>query len=141
MSDLLGGDDEQGGWRHNPRVAIAVATVAILFVAIGFSCSCLRSCRRRSERPEGLPRPSDNITLVCPHCKHLYTVSRDELDDIPGRGASVKVAKIPCPKCGKTGSVAALRCKKCGKYFSPIPTAGGAPIVVCPHCKKDPWKP
>lgn len=141
MSDLLGGADEQGGWRHNPRVAIAAGIAAILFVVIGFSCSCLRSCQRRSERPEGLPKPSADIALICPHCKHQYTITRRDLRKIPGRGASVKVTKLPCPKCGKTGSVEALRCRKCGHCFSPVPTARGTPTRVCPHCKKDPWKP
>ena len=141
MADLSDGFADQGGWRHNPRVAVAAAIVAILFVVIGFSCSCLRSCGRGSERPEGLPTAPEDITLICPHCKHQYTVTQRDLADIPGRGVSVQVAKLPCPKCGKTGSVQALRCRKCGHYFSPVPAAGGTAVRVCPHCKKDPWKP
>jgi len=130
--------EEEVGWRHNPKVAAVAVVVALVCLLLAFSCR-LASCRRPEAVP-GIQQEDEGIVLICPHCQTEYTVTSRQVRKIPGRERfSVKLSKVPCPKCGRTGSLKALRCKRCGKYFCPIADGKGTPTTTCPHCGESPW--
>ena len=132
-------DTEEDGWRHNPKVAIVAIVVALVSLLLAFSC--LGPCRRRSEGVPGFEREDEGTVMVCPHCQTEHVVTARQARQLPGRERlSVKLTKVPCPQCGRTGSLKALPCKHCGKSFCPIADAQGTPTRVCPHCGKNPWK-
>jgi hypothetical protein len=140
MSTPLGEfGEEEGGWRHDRRVAIVAVAVALISLIVGFSC--LGSCRGKSKPPPGASTDSRSIVLICSNCQSEYTVTHRDVRGISGRDFAIKAAKVPCPKCKRTTGIVALRCQKCGKYFCPIADSKGTPTTACPHCKQDPWKP
>ena len=138
MLAQTGFDDEGGGWRNNPKVAITAIVIALLAVMF-FSC---RSCRgRRIAVPEHL-RDAKGITRWCLNCKKEFVVTQDDVDKVPGDAPdTIKAREVPCPTCGKTASTEALRCKHCGRYFSPVAGPDGKPPLVCPFCQHNPYKP
>ena len=130
--------EEQAGWRHNPKVAIVAAAVALVSLLLAFSC--LGPCRGRPEAVPGIPQEDEGIAFICPHCQTEHAVTNRQVRKIPGpERFSVKLSKVPCPKCGRTGSLKALTCKRCGKYFCPIADDKGTPTTTCPHCGDRPW--
>jgi DNA-directed RNA polymerase subunit RPC12/RpoP len=137
MTALHSSGDDDGGWRHNPKVAIVAIAIALLAVLV-YSC---RSCRRtRPALPEGFTK-AKAVMRYCLNCKEAFPVTGEDVRKIPGDAPeAVKARQVPCPKCGKTGTSEALQCRHCGRYFSPV-AADGPPLAACPHCGRDPHKP
>jgi len=127
--------EEDGGWRHDPRVAYAaVGVVLLVLIVAGVRCI---GCRGREVLPTGFPGQEEDkgIVLICPHDQTEYAVTPRDVRKIEGGGRFVvKALKVPCPKCGRTQSVQALPCPKCGKYYSPVADGQGAATTTCPHC-------
>jgi hypothetical protein len=120
-------------------VAIIAVAVALIALLLGFSC--LRSCRGRSKPPPGAAAEVGSLVLICTNCQTEYTVTPRDVRGISGRNFAIRAAKVPCPKCKRTTGLVALRCQHCGKYFCPVADAKGTLTTLCPHCKRDPWKP
>jgi len=128
--------DSGGGWKRNPLVGAAAGIAAlILFVSI-VSRIC---CRGRGEEEHVV---GNTVTMVCPHCKAVYEVEREQVGaggEDSADGFQAKACEVACPKCGRKGSAVAAFCSQCGKPFAPPATMKQLEGFTCPHCGKNPW--
>ena len=128
-------DDSEGGWRKSPVVGCVAGGIIFLTFVFVVSKLCCRG--GGDEKIVG-----DEVTMVCPHCKHVYEVERDSVGVAAAAAADAfqsKACTVPCPKCKKTDSVVAAICNKCKKPYAPPKTAEALKSFKCPHCGKKPW--
>jgi len=128
-------DDSEGGWKRNPVVGIVAGGIVFILFIMALSKICCSGAD--DEKIVG-----DEVTMICPHCKHVYQVARDSVnvkDATNDDAFQSEAGKVPCPECGKKDSVVAATCNKCGKPYAPPKTAEALKNFKCPHCGKKPW--
>ena len=128
-------DEAEGGWRQNPKVGCAAGVV--VFITLVFALSKICCNGGGGDKVVG-----DEVTMVCPHCKHVYEVERDSVgveEEASADAFQGAACNVPCPECGKKDSVPAQVCNKCGKHYAPPKTAEELKDFKCTHCGKKPW--
>ncbi len=134
---------DNGAWRRNPLVGFAAAAVTLLAL-LTFSCRSCRASREPTRLPPGVTKQqAERIARYCPHCKKVFFLSRKQLESMPGdEPLLIKARNAPCPTCSTTGTTEPQQCVNCGGYFGrPAPAEGTPAPPVCPHCKKNPYRP
>ena len=117
---------------------MTAGVAGVVFLLALSNLVCRVACRDR-----GAPTQADAaVSMICPHCGKVYTVSSEDVRVDPLSSPDVvqqEATKVPCPKCGKSDSVIAMTCPKCGKAFAPPKVQDPATSPKCPHCGERLW--